>query len=289
MMSRMVRPAMSAQRLVRLTPSALNQLRTLSSAASSASAVGTKDEKNTAVKPIFEEYSVFPVVGFIAAWAISTETLIVNDEFLLVCLQVFGFATVLQGIKGPFHAKAMEWREGLVNKIEDAREGSKVTLKESLEKQQKFLNLADIVERVTHYRADLAQQALEAKVRRSKVNRNKSVHERLVRVIAFEQDLKAKRSGLNKEIQEEVLFSAVTKKITPDMQSKINGWLIEHLTSGAQAPLDNVNSFIQSEVSSARAAAAKGIPKEVETKFADKIADLERQEQFFKNLINRID
>lgn len=160
---------------------------------------------------------------------------------------------------------------------------------DKIEAESKLVNLTDIVERVANYRANLAAQALEAKVRKSKAQRARSVKERLTRVAAFEQDLKTKRSHLNNSMVQYQVMSSVTKKITKDQQGKINAWLIEHLATGSQAPLDNINEFVRKEVAAARAALSRGIPDDVRQKFDHQVKDLERQEEFFQKLINRSD
>eukprot|EP00475_Leptophrys_vorax_P013929 TRINITY_DN2027_c0_g1_i1.p1 TRINITY_DN2027_c0_g1~~TRINITY_DN2027_c0_g1_i1.p1 ORF type:complete len:297 (-),score=91.25 TRINITY_DN2027_c0_g1_i1:154-1044(-) len=287
--SAILRGASRSGALPRLTAATRPLLRPFSSVA--VPAAPSKDEEETAPqkKGVLEEYGVIPIAGFVFAWAISTEVVLMDAELILAFMELAMFGTILNAAREPAAAYLKKYNDEETAIVVESQEDNRLALESEITMQRKFANLTDLVTRVQHYRADLAQQALEAKVRRSKAHRNKAVQERLSRVAAFEQDLQTKRSQLNVAVAQEVLSSAVTKKITPQVQASINGWLIEHLSSGAQAPLDKINDFVNKEVAAARAEAAKGVPADVKSKFAEHFEDLSRQEQFFKSLVERAD
>jgi hypothetical protein len=276
------RLAQTALRRVAVRPVASLARRSFSTTDSAA----VKQEEH---KSVLDEYGTWPLVFFTGAWAISEEALVINEEVYLGVLMLGTYYVMFNAAKEPALKFFQDYIESEKNVVTKNFEDQRNAIKEQISNASKLVNLSDLVERVAKYRAELAAQALEAKVRKSKALRNKAIQERLSRVAAFEEDLKVKKSRLHQKMVEDQLIASFAKKITPEQQAKFNSLLIEHLKTGSQAPLDKVNEFVRSEVGTAKKALAKGIPQEVQDKFKDHVLDLKRQDDFFKNLINRMD
>jgi hypothetical protein len=278
------RLAQSALRRAAVRPVASLARRSFSTADISATPAKTEEHKS-----VLEEYGTWPLVFFTGAWAISEEALIINEEVYLGVLMLGTYYVMFNAAKEPAFKAIQEYIESEKNVVTKNFEDQRNSIKEQISSASKLVKLSDLVERVAKYRAELAAQALEAKVRKSKALRNKAIQERLSRVAAFEEDLKVKKARLHQKMVEDQLMASFAKKITPEQQAKFNSLLIEHLRTGSQDPLDKVNEFVRSEVGAAKKALAKGIPQEVQDKFKDHVLDLKRQDDFFKNLINRMD